>query len=438
MNTLTKAVASFKSSDYASALRLFERAGELYGRHVVDANILLCKKALREPKGSAAFVLAISSEKLPSPAVILPKGNNVAAVKVALIHGEASLKEADSSTISKDAISEQAALVRAALFDKKNSKRLNEALRYPTSPDAESVVDLLIASTSLDHAQGVRRIQDAFKLGRYAIVERWLSEALGEKPDDIELQLLAVRLDYVRGHYDSGIEKLQTLLPRSDNSNEALQLLAQGYAHQGQFLEAIATLTGGRGLTALLNSTPTLEQAKIAARLDWVSVALAAKSVNANFVDVIEKSCTVTGLPVRLVDVPYSLFFLGEDSKVPDAEVAGLFLDLCQRTGCTQIARVDPGSAMNEIECVGAWAFVFTEAVNVNAVLLDAIFAQKRSNEVVVKIMKWRKSNSGGGSSFYVAGVLASAEALRAFGNVSLADWLVVAERSLRVKTVLI
>ena len=49
MNHLMKATLFYKEGNYADALKHYELATDIYGRHIVEANILLCKKKLNLP-----------------------------------------------------------------------------------------------------------------------------------------------------------------------------------------------------------------------------------------------------------------------------------------------------------------------------------------------------------------------------------------------------
>ena len=49
MNHLMKATLFYKEGNYADALKHYELAADIYGRHIVEANILLCKKKLNLP-----------------------------------------------------------------------------------------------------------------------------------------------------------------------------------------------------------------------------------------------------------------------------------------------------------------------------------------------------------------------------------------------------
>lgn len=46
MNLLNEAIKNYRDRNYAKALELFQKAGEIYGPKVVEANIYLCKKVL--------------------------------------------------------------------------------------------------------------------------------------------------------------------------------------------------------------------------------------------------------------------------------------------------------------------------------------------------------------------------------------------------------
>lgn len=47
MSIFNEAISLYRKKDFLRALRLFEQAGERYGQHLVEANILMCRKALR-------------------------------------------------------------------------------------------------------------------------------------------------------------------------------------------------------------------------------------------------------------------------------------------------------------------------------------------------------------------------------------------------------
>lgn len=46
MSLLNEAISLYKKKEFGRALRLFEKAGESYGKHLVEANIRLCRKEL--------------------------------------------------------------------------------------------------------------------------------------------------------------------------------------------------------------------------------------------------------------------------------------------------------------------------------------------------------------------------------------------------------
>lgn len=95
MNILSRAIASYKRSDFAGALTLFEQAGELYGRHVVDVNILMCRKAQAQQHGFATLAPSISSEQAPSPRFDLQEAKSKVEVNVSSLAVDASLKDVD-------------------------------------------------------------------------------------------------------------------------------------------------------------------------------------------------------------------------------------------------------------------------------------------------------------------------------------------------------
>lgn len=411
MSILNEAFALYSRGDFSGSLVLYEQAERIFGRHVVEVNIILCKKKLGE-KASQTYEPPLNSSTLTH------RLSNVAEPKAT--------------------IAEQGAVVRRTLFDNKNTKRLNEAIRYPTSPSAECIVDLMVADPPSDHRDGASRINDALTFGRYALAEQWLREALIKTPEEIQLLLLAARIDFIRGNYEQVVVKLLTLLEEQNNLPDALRLLANAYSRTGKLLEAMAIMTNGQGLTAWRERPPTKEHVKLAVQMDWVGVAMSRQDSNANLIRILEKSCSLTGSPGHLDAATYSLFFFSDVRNIIGGESAELFLTLHEQMACMQVARLDSAAFMSEIECVGSWAFVFTEPLAVDRVLLNAIYAQKRINESVVKIMKCQMNAAGVPKSFHLAGVLASADVLSLFGKATLVDWLKAAERSLRIKTVLI
>lgn len=434
MNFLSVGIALFKRRDFSEALKNFERAGELYGWHVVKANIHLCRKALRNLEKSTVSHSSVSknSSTLPTLAESRIKATSKTDISS---YSESAFLEKDAPEQNRTAFDEQTTNAYKKLC--KGIKK-TETQRYPTSPKTEGAVDLLLAFPPPSRTQCLHRIEDALNLGRYAIAERWLRALSEEFANDFEVLMLLAQLDYALGNYERVEQILLALLVERNGFHDALQLLSRTYVSQGRLVEAMAVLTKGQGLKAWLMCRPTLGQAKLAAQLDWVSAAFAGGVGNKNFLGIVEMSCSVTGLPGRLAETSYSLYFLEDDLRFPAADVAGYFQALSKETGCMQFSCIEPDTTMNKLECVGPWAFVFTSPVKIDVTLLDAIVGQKRSNEPVVKIMKCQMNESGVPESFDVAGVVASAEALKIFGDLCLEDWLKAAEHSLRVKTVLI
>ncbi|HDR1010033.1 TPA: acetylgalactosaminyl-proteoglycan 3-beta-glucuronosyltransferase, partial [Pasteurella multocida] len=46
MNTLSQAIKAYNSNDYELALKLFEKSAEIYGRKIVEFQIIKCKEKL--------------------------------------------------------------------------------------------------------------------------------------------------------------------------------------------------------------------------------------------------------------------------------------------------------------------------------------------------------------------------------------------------------
>jgi hypothetical protein len=98
------------------------------------------------------------------------------------------------------------------------------------------------------------------------------------------------------------------------------------------------------------------------------------------------------------------------------------------------------GAAMPEIESIGRWTLVYCNPANefLTPDFVEAIFAQKRVFEPMVKLVSAVSDKTGRPTDFQLRGALVRTDLLRVFGDCSLDDFVERATGAVRVKTLLV
>ena len=303
--------------------------------------------------------------------------------------------------------------------------------RFPHSPLTELAMDLVfLLQRAKVGADVIAR--DAYNARRLPLARQIVADAGG----DASASLLATgaQIQMALGQYAVSETLIRQALEKRPGSADALMVLARNLVRQGKPLDAVATITQGRGLSQWLTEPPSYDVAKIFVALDWVGalMAAAAASGREKLIADVERSFATQGPPERLADTGFSLVLM----KPGKADMHPLFTQLAP-CGCLQVTSGDT-QRMSELDCMGGWIVVLEEDNALSPELLNAIFAQRRPYEPVVQMVQ---SVSMPGETPYVfktAGAMIRADALRAFGPVPFDEFMTQAQAVLRVKTVLI
>jgi tetratricopeptide (TPR) repeat protein len=313
--------------------------------------------------------------------------------------------------------------------------------RFPHGPLAELAVDLIVTMprTKVSPDALAQFARAALAVRRLPLARQIVRDGLAEHPDAPALLVADAQVELALGAPARAEAMARKALEKKARHPEALLVLARALAVQGRPIEAAATISGGGGLSAWLDRPPSYEAAKLVAALDWPGVirAVAQASDRQGLLDDLARADAVLGAPVAPEAGGYTLAFLDPGKSPPD--LAPLFAALAPG-GCTQVALV-PGQTMSEIECIGAHALVFRTARAVSPDLVQALFAQTRPADQIVRLVECKLGKTGAPESpesITTVGALVGVAALRAFGEVDFPTFMARAEGALRIKTVLI
>ncbi len=309
--------------------------------------------------------------------------------------------------------------------------------RFPQAPTGEAIVDLIFAAQPEKPGEYADLIRTAMMTRRYPLAKALLQKGLTAHPGNPVLLVLQAHLALQHGDVAGAEVAARAALKAESRFSGALMTLARCLSLSGRQLEAMAVLTGGKGLSSWVEKVPNYEFVKLTSGLDWDGVKL--RVAQAEGRDSLEKdvlqSRQALGAPVSLSDTPYSVFFLKDNEKA--ASNWEIFQTLRAQTQCCQVA-VPDSTRPADLECMGNWAFVFDKKRAVRPDFLQMIMDQKRSFEPVVHFVSCDMEPTGEAGAFRTVGMLARADVLRAFGGCSLEDFVTQAHQSLKVKSILI
>jgi hypothetical protein len=213
-------------------------------------------------------------------------------------------------------------------------------------------------------------------------------------------------------------------------------LLARIHASQGRPLHAAAACSGGSGLSRWLKSPPRNEDQRLLAPLDWpgLNAAIARRGQRNRLLEHIGRADDLHGTAERPAEGGFSLVFLDRVQW----DISALSETL-RGTGCVQIVN-QHGAAMSEIEGIGRWTLIFCHSATnyLTPDFVEAVFAQKRPFEPMVKLVSAIFDDRGKPEDFLLRGALVRTELLGVFGACSLDSFVERAVTSVRVKTLLI
>lgn len=319
-----------------------------------------------------------------------------------------------------------------------NSRRHDASLhRFPHAPLAEAALDFVFVLEDTADSDLLRDlIFFCIRSRRYLLARQLADRWMRRDTASAAPRVTAASIELALANVEGAERLVNQALDLKPNFREALLLLARIYAMQGRPLHAAAACSGGRGLSRWLHSTPGTEEQSLLAALDWhaLDASIARRTARTGLLEYVAHADDLHGRPEQPADGGFSLVFL--DSKERDTATQ---FEALRGVGCVQVVGHDAVS-VSEIEGIGRWTLIIAGSAidTVTSVFVEAVFAQRRPYEPIVRLMTATVDSAGRPEQFFVQGALVRTELLQMFGSCALDEFIERAMTAVRVKTILV
>lgn len=310
--------------------------------------------------------------------------------------------------------------------------------RYPHAPLVEAACDLAVVATTeaADRNTVLTLASLCMSSGRY-LLARDLLQSLIDRETKQALPLVRMAsVEISLANLDSAEARLHEALQRRAKFPEALNQMARLYVKRGQYLEAAAVLSGGRGLGRWVEKPPPYRASKYLAALDWrgVNEEIALASGNQGYLEHLRRADDVLGPPPDPRTEGFSLIFMDKAQR----DLGATFGDLSP-LGCAQVVNQN-GTTMDQIEGMGRWSIFLRHAKThmFQSEIVAALFAQMRCFEPVMELQTAKMDERGLPVGFQTVGLVARNDTLRLFGGRTLEEFAELVRSRLATKTVLV